>query len=143
MSCGNTSTSPAGGSRERPVIGEIEALLDEAIDVDESVFTRAFARVQQHVLDNGIRPFAVLHDLGEIAPQCIRQLGNLGSRFLVNRYSAQGILQFINQLSGYRGEVIDEIERVLDLVGNASGELAEGGELLRLNKAVLRGAQVL
>src|SRR3974390_274641 len=127
----------------RPVIGKIEALLDEAIDVDESVFTRAFARVQQHVLDNRIGPFAVLHDLGKIAPQCVCKLDNLGPRFLVYRYSAQGILQFIDQFGRNTREVIDEIERVLDLVGNAGGELTEGGELLRLNKAILRRPQVV
>ena len=41
------------------------------------------------------------------------------------------------------GEIVDEIERVLDLVRNAGGELAERGELLRLHQAVLRGAQLL
>src|SRR5215468_7120037 len=34
------------------VIGEIEAFLDQGVDIDNPVFTRAFARVQQHVLDN-------------------------------------------------------------------------------------------
>src|SRR3974390_1656429 len=122
----------------RPVIGEIEALLDQPIDVDKPVFTRAFARMQQHVLDNGIRPLAVLHDLGEIAPQCVSELGNLGSRFLVNHYAAQGILQFIDQFGRNTGEIIDEIERVLDLVGNASGELTKRSKLLCLDQSVLR-----
>jgi len=50
---------------------EVEALLDERIDIDNSVFTRAFARVQQHVLDDGIGALAVLDDLVEVAPQCV------------------------------------------------------------------------
>jgi hypothetical protein len=62
------------------VIGEIKAFLDQRVDVDRSVFTRAFARVQQHVLDNGIGALAVLDDLVEIALQRVRNLANLGSQ---------------------------------------------------------------
>ena len=40
-------------------------------------------------------------------------------------------------------EIIDEIERVLDLVRDAGGELTKRGEFLRLDQAILRGAQVL
>src|SRR5206468_4597277 len=36
-----------------------------------------------------------------------------------------------------------EIERVLDFVGDAGGELAEGSELFGLDQAILRGAQVI
>ena len=57
----------------RPVIGEIEAFLNESIDIDRPMLTRAFARVQQHVLDDRIRTLAVLHDLVEVALQRIRQ----------------------------------------------------------------------
>ena len=80
MSCGKTSASPAVGIKRpfqldiealllgaRPVIGEVEAFLDESVDIDRPVLTRAFARVQQHVLDDGIRALAVLDDLVEIA----------------------------------------------------------------------------
>ena len=51
----------------RPVPGEIEAFLNKGIDVDSSVLTRAFTRVQQHILDDGVRPLAVLHHLVEVA----------------------------------------------------------------------------
>src|SRR5262245_61392323 len=51
----------------RPVPGEVEAFLNNGIDIDDAVFTRAFARVQQHVLDDGIRALAMLHDLVEVA----------------------------------------------------------------------------
>jgi len=37
----------------RPVIGKIEAFLDERIDIDSPMFNRALPRVQQHVLDEG------------------------------------------------------------------------------------------
>ena len=51
----------------RPVIGEVEAFFDEGVNIDGPMFPRAFARVQQHVLDDGIRTLSVLHDLVEIA----------------------------------------------------------------------------
>ena len=66
------------------MIGEIEALLDERIDVDRPMLARAFARVQQHVLDDGIGALAVLHDLVEIAAQHVRQLVDLLARLVVD-----------------------------------------------------------
>src|SRR5262245_40437916 len=66
------------------VIGEVEAILDESIDVDDAVLTGPFARVQQHVLDDCISPPAVLHDFVEIAAQRIGQFVNLGACLLVN-----------------------------------------------------------
>ena len=67
------------------MIGEIEALLDEGVDIDEPVLARAFARVQQHVLDDGIGTLAVLHDLVEIAAQRVRQFGDFCARLVVER----------------------------------------------------------
>jgi hypothetical protein len=55
----------------------------------------------------------------------------------------QHVVQLVDQLGRQRGEIVDEIERVLDLVRDAGGELAERGELLGLHQAVLRGAQVV
>ena len=48
------------------MIGKVKCLLDYGIDIDGSVFARTFARVQQHVLDDGVGAPAVLHDLAEI-----------------------------------------------------------------------------
>jgi hypothetical protein len=52
-------------------------------------------------------------------------------------------MQFIDQFHRNAREIIHEIERVLDLMGNARGELTERGELLRLDKSVLVGPQVV
>ena len=68
------------------MVGQIEAFLDQSVDIDDPVFPRAFARMQQHVLDDGIGTLAVLHDLVEIAAQCIGQLVYLGPCFIVERY---------------------------------------------------------
>ena len=156
MSCGKTSASPAVGIKRslqrdiealllgpRPVIGEIEALLDEGIDIDEPVFTRAFARVQQHVLDDSISALAVLHNLVEIAPQSLRQFVDLGTWLVIEYNAFQSLPQVINEFDRDRREIVDEIERVLDLVRDAGGELTKGGKLLCLDEAVLCSAQIL
>ena len=52
----------------RPVIGEVEAFLDEGVDIDHPMLTGAFARVQQHIFDDCIRALAVLNDLVEVVP---------------------------------------------------------------------------
>ena len=96
MSCGKTSASPVVRIKRPlqrdieallfgpcPVIGKIEAFLNESIDIDGPVFARAFARVQQHILDDGIGALAVLHDLVEIAAQCVCQFINFSARFIV------------------------------------------------------------
>ena len=99
--------------------------------------------MQQHVLDDGIGTLAVLHDLVEIAAQHIGQFVDLLAPFFIEVHVFEGFLQLINQFSRHPGEIVDEIERVLDLVRNASGELTKRSELLGLHQAVLRGPQIL
>ena len=125
------------------MIGEIEALLDEGVDIDGPMLARAFARVQQHVLDDGVGALAVLHDLVEIVAQSVRQFGDFSARLIIERHASQGFPQFIDQFGRDPREIVDEIERVLDLVRDAGGQLTERGQLLRLDQAVLRGAQIL
>ena len=65
------------------------------------------------------------------------------ARLVVDCEALQGVLQLVDQFAGDPREIVDEIERVLDLVRDAGGELTERGEFLRLHQAVLRGAQIL
>src|SRR6202042_1877233 len=64
----------AGSFGPRSVIGEVEALLDDRIDVGGPAVARTFARMQQHVLDDRIGALAVLHDLVEVTLEHIREL---------------------------------------------------------------------
>ena len=89
------------------------------------MFARTFARVQQHVLDDGVGAFAMLNDLLEIIAQGVRQFGYFGERISVDFHFTQSFLEFIDQFGGHTREVVDEIERVLDLVSDPGGELAE------------------
>src|SRR5271169_4302522 len=99
--------------------------------------------MQQLVLDYGVRTLAVLDDLLQIAAQCVRQFRDFSARPVVDLRGRQGFLQLIDQLDRESREVVDEIERILDLVRDTGGQLAERGEFLGLNKAVLRGPQIL
>ena len=75
--------------------------------------------MQQHVLDDGIRTLTVLDDLVEIASQHVRQLVDLLARLFVDRQVLNGVLQLVDQLAGDGREIVDKIERVLDLVRDA------------------------
>jgi hypothetical protein len=44
--------------------------------------------VQQHILDDCIRALAMLYDLAKIAPQRVRQLGNLTTYLIIERLHA-------------------------------------------------------
>ena len=58
-------------------------------------------------------------------------------------HAAERLPQFVDEFDRDGREIVDEIERVLDFVGDAGGQLAERGELLRLHQPVLRGPQIL
>ena len=79
----------------RPVIGEVEALLDERIDVSDPALAGSRPRMQQHVLDDRIGALAVLHHLAEVAGEQRHQLRRL---LPVRRRRAKRILQLVNEL---------------------------------------------
>ena len=67
----------------RPVPGKIEAFLNESIDIDRPMLTRAFARMLKHILDDGICPLAMLHNLVEISLQRVGDLTDLRAQLVV------------------------------------------------------------
>ena len=83
-------------------------------------------------------------DLLQIALQRRGQVVDLGAQVVgdgefVRRHR---VVQFVEQIDRQIGEIVDEVERVLDLVRDAGGELAERGHLLRLHQPVLGAAQI-
>ena len=54
------------------MIGEVEALFDESIDIGRSLLAGPFARMQQHVLDDGVGALTVLDDFVEVVLQQVR-----------------------------------------------------------------------
>ena len=85
---------------------------------------------------------AVLDDLVEVAGQHLDRLVDLLALVASNVASAGAavLFQLIEQLDREPGKVIDEVQRVLDLVGDAGGQLAERRHLLGLDQAGLRGS---
>ena len=67
----------------------------------------------------------MLYDLVEIIAQSVRQFGNLSTRLRGDFYAVQRLAQFVDQFSRDSREIVDKVERVLDLVGDAGGELAQ------------------
>src|SRR5262245_59592232 len=106
------------------------------------MFARAFAGVQEHVLDDGVSALAVLHNLVALARQRSRNLADLHSQLAIEVGTSKRLPQFINQFDRDAGKIVDEIERVLDLVRDTGGKLTKGSELLRLDETVLCGSQV-
>ena len=72
------------------------------------------------------------------------RLVDLGALVLVERGErGRGrLLQFVEQLDRKAGEIVDEVERVLDLVRDPGGQLAERRHLLGLDQIGLRRLQV-
>jgi len=62
-----------------------EALIEKRIDIRRPVFTGAFTRMQQHVLDDRVGSLAVLDDLFEVALQHLRQFVEFLPRRRVDR----------------------------------------------------------
>ncbi len=120
----------------RAVIGKVQRLVDDRVHIARPVLARAGARVQQHVPDDGIGTLAVLHDLREIALQHLRQLGDVLARPGIQRRALQFLRELVDQFHRQGREIVDEIQRVLDLVRDAGSELAEGSELFRLHQPV-------
>src|SRR5688572_6027528 len=98
--------------------------------------------MQEHVLDDGISAFPVLNDLVEIAAQHVRELVYFRPKAVVERSALERLAQFVHQLAGKGGEIVDEVERILDLVRDAGGELAKRGKLLSLDEAILGGPEI-
>src|ERR1035437_1152210 len=51
------------------VIGQVKALIDDSVDVGGATLARPLARMQQHVLHDSVRAFAVLNNLVEVVLQ--------------------------------------------------------------------------
>jgi hypothetical protein len=81
----------------------------------------------QHALDDAVGAPAVLGDFCEIAGQHRDDFIDIGEFVAVERRQCRrrGLLQFVEQFDREAGEVVDEVERVLDLVSNAGGQLAQ------------------
>ena len=86
----------------------------------------------------------MLGDLFEIAGQHPDDLVEFGALVVAERRHGRGrrLPQFLQQFARQLGKVVDEVERVLDLVRDAGGQLPERSHLLGLNQPVLGAAEI-
>ena len=126
------------------MIGEIERLLDQRIEIDVLALAAAAARMQQHALDDAVGPAPVLGNLGQVAVQRREQIVDFGERCRLQRCHRriQCLPQLVQQLLREAGEIVDEVQRVLDLVRDACGQLAKRRHLLGVHQVGLRGLQL-
>src|SRR5215467_1804320 len=86
--------------RPATVIGEVQCLLDQTVEIDTATFAAAAAGMLQHALDDAIGAASMLGDLFEIAGQHRYRLVNLSMLFVAecSDYRCRGLLQFVEQL---------------------------------------------
>ena len=72
--------------------------------------------MKQHALYDRIGALAVMHDLLEIGTQHIGQVFDISLRLRINRQAAHSVPQL---------SIVDEVERVLDFMGDTGGELTK------------------
>ena len=86
----------------------------------------------------------MLGDFFEVAGQHVDRLVDVGARVVVEGLQGRGrhLLQFHQQLVRQCGKIVDEVERVLDFVRDAGGQLAERRHFLGVQQAGLRCFEV-
>ena len=105
------------------MIGEVERLVDQPVEVDLATLAGHPARVLQHALHDVVGALAMLGDLFQVAREQVERLANRSALRLIERRHCgfRCFRQLFEQLDGQAGEVVDEVERVLDLVGDPGG----------------------
>ena len=81
----------------------------------------------EHAFDDAVGAPPVLGDLFEIAGQHSDDLVDIGALIVVEHRQRRrgGLLQLTQQLDRQIGKVVNEVERVLDLVGDAGSQLTQ------------------
>ena len=134
--------------RPGAVVGEAGVFVEQGVDVGGLPLARAPPH-RQHVLDDLVGALAVLADAlevaGEIACDLVDQRAALLVFLFVLPVALAGRLQLLQKLlqqlfRDFR-EVLDEVQRVPDLVSDARGQLAKGGQLLPHDDLVLGAVQ--
>ena len=105
------------------MIGEIEALIDQGVDIDRPVLSRALRECSSMFLTIASARLPCCTTLSRL-PCSVSSVSVISARILSSSVrAAEGFPQFVDQLDRDRREIVDEVERVLDLVRDASGQL--------------------
>ena len=127
------------------MVGELRILIEQQVDVDGLRVARVLPRVREHPLDDAVGPASVFpnlrhihfevaeHLLDELAIQLRLSLGDLRKL----------LLQFLDQFLRENREVVHEVERIADLVGDPRREGAERRQLLLRDDLLLRALEIV
>ena len=125
------------------VIGEVERLLDQALRSTSrrSPVTPRECSSMLLTMPSARLPCSAIFSR---LPVSISTVSSISARSFVaerRQRRRRRLLQLVEQFDRQPGEIVDEIERVLDLVGDPGGQLAERGHLLGLDQIGLRRLQ--
>ena len=67
------------------MIGQIQRLVGDGVEVGGLAFARPLARVQQHVLDDAVGALAVLVDLAQVLAHGLEQILGVVARLRLQR----------------------------------------------------------
>jgi len=121
------------------VVGQAQVLIGQLVEVGGGAFAGAGARVLQHATHDGRGAPAVLRDFEQVLLKVGQQFGFQGG---VAGGPVLLFFQLGHQLGAHLGKVVDEVEWVLNFVGNTGGELAQAGHFFGLHQLGLRRAQL-
>ena len=93
------------------MIGEVQRLLDQRIQIDALALADRAAGMRQHAGDDAVGAAAMLGDLGQIAGHHLEDLVELGPAVVVEPGQCwrRGRLQIVQQLDRETGEIVDEV----------------------------------
>ncbi len=96
-----------------------------------------------HRAHDAVGAFAVFVDSPGVFYEVVNDVGNLGPRFFIQFGGLSGKfhLKLGRQVNRDIRKIDDEIQRVLDLVGDAGSDRSEGGQLFLGDDLVLHGLQ--
>ena len=118
------------------VIGQIDVLRDELVDVRRFSLAGSAGGMLHHRVDNAVGPPTVLVNLRsvllEISQDLSEVVADLGHRLIGAGVEFVG--EFVGEFDRELGEVVDEVERVLDLVGDARRQLPQRGHLFGMDE---------
>src|SRR4051794_25499906 len=99
--------------------------------------------MQQHVPHNRIRPLSMTCDLLQIAVEQTQDLLRLAEDIVPKQGFREKLSELAHEFDREVREIVDEVQRVLDLVSDACGELAKRGEFFSLYETILRFAEIV
>ena len=116
------------------MIGEIQGLLGERVQIGRLPLFAAATRVLEHASDDAVDAATALHDFFQISRQHTDGLDNLSTFAGIECTDrARCFRQLVQQFDGEACKVIDEIEGVLDLVRDPGRHLPKRCHLLRMH----------